>query len=157
MSKKFVGYIKSSMDEFSVFGSADEISIFEIVKKTLSLSSKHGKLYYKTIKDYPTEAVVFATQDFSEAEGENWFEMWCNDDEQFVHAHFKDFLKKDLLGVHNHNLHEVLDGNLEEYVLENEETKFIVRFDRILVLSKTSAFITFSVHTDKLYRWFFND
>lgn len=157
MSRKFVGYIENSMDEYSVFGNSNELSMIDIVNKTLALSSKHGKLHYRTIKNYPTEAVVFATSDFTETEGEDWFELCCNDDERFVHAHLRDFLKRDLLGVHKHNLLKVLDNNLEEYLMENDETEFIVRLDRIIVMSKVSAFITFSVRTDKLYRWFYND
>lgn len=157
MSRKFVGYVQYSWDDFSIFGRDAEKSTLDVVKKTLTLARKYANLHYKIIKDSPFEAVVFATEEFTEAEGEAWYELVHNEEEQYVYEQLSALLKKDVLHVHEHNIQDVLDGVIDEYLLENEETSFIFRYDRILVVSKLNEFVNFSVATDKLYRWFYNE
>lgn len=157
MGRKFVGYVQYSWDDFSIFGSDAEKSTVDVVKKTLSLARKYDSLVYKIIKDSPFEAVVFATEDFTEEEGEQWFELYANEEEQYVYEQLCTLFKKDMLQVHQHNIQDVLNGEIDEYLVESDETSFIFRYDRILVVSKQDAFVHFSVRTDKLYRWFYNE
>lgn len=157
MGRKFVGYVDYAWDDFSIFGRDAEKSTLDVVAKTIALSKKYDHLFYKTIKDSPFEAVVFATEEFSESEGEKWYEMWCDEDEHFVYDAIRTFFDEDTEEFHFHHVGEVLENQAEEYLMENNEIQLIFRYDRILVLSKNHEFITFSVRTDKLYRWFYKD
>lgn len=157
MSRKFVGYVQYAWDDFSIFGQDAEKSTLDVVKKTLTLARRYPHLHYKIIKDTPFETVVFATEPFTEEEGEQWLELYSSEEEQYVYEQLCALREKDVLHVHDRNIQDVLNEELDEYLIESETTSFIFRYDRIIVVSKKQEFVNFSVATDKLYRWFFHD
>ena len=157
MSRKFIGYVQYAWDNFSIFGQDAEKSTLDVVQKTLAFARKYPDLHYRIIKDAPFESVVFATKPFTEEEGEQWFELYTNEEEHYVYEQLSTLRKKDVLNIHDQNIQDVLNETIDEYVLETNDASFIFRYDRILVVSKQAEFINFSIRTDKLFRWFYND
>lgn len=157
MGRKFIGYVEYTGDDFGIFGSDAETTTRKVVQKSIDLAKKYPSLHYQILSDSPFGVVVFATEPFPLAEGEAWYEKFGNEEEVFIYELMNKWGEETDGPEGKQSIQDVLDEEIEEFVWEKEGVQLIFRYDRILAVSNLDAFRTFSIRTDKLFRWFFNE